>query len=63
MMDYDVKSELPDDAALETMHPAKVVEIFKAQGVDITTDQATLVQELLGRLSTIIISQHLRQCK
>ena len=63
MMDNEVKSDLVEDTNFEILPPAKVVEIFKAQGIDITTDQATLVLELLGRLSSIIVSKHLRQCK
>ncbi|WP_162852628.1 hypothetical protein [Dinghuibacter silviterrae] len=43
--------------------PERVQERLKAQGIHITNEQAAQVVELLERLSTIIISQQLRQCK
>jgi hypothetical protein len=43
--------------------PEKLREHIKAQGIDITPEQAIQVAELLDQLSNIIISQHLRQCK
>jgi hypothetical protein len=63
MMDVERQDKLFEDEDLEILHPAKAVEILKAQGIDVTIEQATLMLEFLGRLSTIIISQYLRQCK
>jgi hypothetical protein len=63
MMDPERQDEIFDDADLEILHPAKAVEILKVKGIDVTLEQAALMLELLGRLSTMIISQHLRQCK
>ncbi|TDX02181.1 hypothetical protein EDB95_3232 [Dinghuibacter silviterrae] len=52
-----------DEYSPEMFRPERVQERLKAQGIHITNEQAAQVVELLERLSTIIISQQLRQCK
>ena len=63
MKDFDVKDGLADEYSTEMLRPEKVLERLKAQGIHVSHEQAAQVVELLERLSTIIISQQLRQCK
>lgn len=63
MKDFEVNDGLADEYSLEMLRPEKVQERLKAQGIHITPEQAAQVVELLESLSTIIISQQLRQCK
>lgn len=63
MKDYEVNDGLTDDYSPETFRPEKVQERLAAQGIHVTIEQAAQVVELLERLSNMIITQHLRQCK
>ena len=63
MKEFEVNDGLTDEYSAEMLRPEKVQERLKAQGIHVTTEQAAQVVELLERLSTIIISQQLRQCK
>ena len=63
MKDFEVNDSLTDEYSLEMLRPEKVQERLKAQGIHVTSEQAAQVVGLLERLSTIIISQKLRQCK
>jgi hypothetical protein len=63
MKDFEVNDDLMDDYNPEMFLPERVQERLKAQGIYVTPEQAAQVVELLERLSTIIISQQLRQCK
>ena len=63
MKDYEVNDGLPDEHSPEMFRPEKVRERLAAQGIYVTIEQATQVVELLERLSNIIITQYLRQCK
>ena len=60
---FEAKDGLTDEYSPEMFRPEKVQERLKVQGIHITPEQAGQVVELLKRLSTIIISQQLRQCK
>jgi hypothetical protein len=63
MKDFEADNGLMDEYSPEMFRPERVQERLKAQGIHITQEQAAQVVELLERLSTIIITQHLRQCK
>lgn len=63
MKDFEVNDGLTNEYSTEMLQPEKVQERLKAQGILVTPEQAAQVVELLERLSTIIISQQLRQCK
>ena len=63
MKDFEANDALMDEHSAEMLRPEKVLERLKAQGIHVTPEQAVQVVELLERLSTIIISQQLRQCK
>jgi hypothetical protein len=63
MKDFEVKDGLTDEYSPEMFQPERVKEQLKAQGIYVTLEQATQVVELLERLSNIIITQQLRQCK
>jgi hypothetical protein len=63
MKNFEANDGLTDEYSPEMFRPEKVQERLKAQGIYVTPEQAAQVTELLERLSTIIISQQLRQCK
>ena len=63
MKDYEVNDGLSEKYSPEMFQPQKVLERLKAQGIHVTPEQAAQVVELLERLSNIIITQYLRQCK
>lgn len=63
MEDFEANEGLAEECNLEMFRPGRVQERLKVQGISIDIDQATQVVELLELLSTIIISQQLRQCK
>ena len=63
MKDFEVNDGLMDEYNPEMFRPEKVQERLTVQGIHVTLEKATQVVELLERLSTIIISQQLRQCK
>lgn len=63
MKDFEVNDGLTDEYSPEMFRPERMQEQLKAQGIHITLEQATQVVELLEHLSTIIITQQLRQCK
>jgi hypothetical protein len=51
------------DDEIDVLRPDKVQAILHKQGIDISIEEALLILELLNKLSTIIVSQHLRPCK
>ena len=63
MKEFEANEGLTDGYSPDMLRPEKVQERLKAQGIYVTIEQAAQVVELLERLSTIIISQQLRQCK
>jgi hypothetical protein len=63
MKDFEVNDGLTGDYSPERLRPENLREQLKLQGIDVTPEQAVQLVELLDCFSTIIISQHLRQCK
>jgi hypothetical protein len=63
MKEFEVNDGLTDEYSAEMLRPEKVQERLKAHGIHVTPEQAAQVVELLERISNIIISQQLRQCK
>ena len=63
MKDFEENDVLKGEHSPEMFRPERVQERLKAQGIHVTLEQAVQVIEVLERLSIIIISQHLRQCK
>jgi hypothetical protein len=63
MKDFEVNEGLTDEFNPEMLRPEKVVELLKARGIYVSPEQAVQIVELLDRFSTMIVTQHLRQCK
>jgi len=63
MKDFEANDGLTDEYSPDMLRPEKVQERLKAQGIYVTNEQAAQIVELLERLSNLIISQQLRQCR
>ena len=63
MKDFEVNDGLTGEYNPEMFRPERVQDRLKAQGIHVTLEQAAQIVELLERLSNIIITQQLRQCK
>jgi hypothetical protein len=44
---------------MERIQPEKVVELFKKNGIEITTQQAILILDFLYKMANIAVSQYL----
>jgi hypothetical protein len=63
MNDFEDGEDLTGEYKPDLFRPENVIERLKAQGISVTLEQTILIVELLDRLSNIIMSQKLRQCK